>query len=858
MAFVIVQHLPPSNEGRLVEILRRATTMPVSEITDNTSVEPNCVYVIPPDRDLSIEDGVLRVSTSTVQRGLRLPIDLFFRSLAHDRGAAAIAVVLSGMGSDGTLGLAAVKERGGAVFVQEPSTARFDAMPRSAIDAQVADVVAPAGDIPARIMAFLRSRTDGSDTQSIDMVLGIVKARTGHDFALYKRRTLERRIDRRVGILGLQGITNYVDYLTLNPQEADLLFKELLIGVTSFFRDPELWEQMVRQVWPSILTRTPDGAQLRAWTAGCSTGEEAYSLAMSFVEARNALPTAERCSLQIFATDLDTSAIEHARAGVYSSNIAADVSSTRLSTFFTRDGDDFRINSSIREMVIFAPHNVAMDPPFTRLDVVMCRNLLIYLDPVLQQKVLSLFHYALRPDGVLVLGAAEATGAADDSFRPIPGTTRCFRRMPVAPSAGFGDFSITFGQPRPMSVGDKLDPMSAPLSLQTLAEALLRRHHAPVAVLVTRAGDIVYFSGETDRFLAPPAGRANLNLFAMARAGLETPLEDTFRAALRDRRAVSRTAVPFIGASGPEAVDLVVEPVDADDALDGLLLVVFTTASRSAPSGDATRMERDESMDPLDEIRYLRDEVDRLRSVLKATRDAMQASHEQIQAVNEELQSTNEELQSTNEELTTSKEEMQSMNEELQTVNQELEARVDELVGASNDMTNLLNSTSVATLFLDSSLCIRRFTPQMASIFKLIPRDLGRAITDLATILDYPGLVDDTQAVLNTLIPRQRTVSTIDDRWFDVRVMPYRTQDDRIDGVVLTFIDCTALQTMLAAVRDLFDTFDTSNMSAPGDGETTPKQVTDAVTGLRSVVLDLVSKSDDVRLRWNERADRAE
>lgn len=844
-----MQHLSPSDEGRLVALLQRITPMPVREITDQIAVEPDHVYVIPPDRDLSIESGVLRIASSDIRRGLRLPIDHFLRSLAGDRGASAIAVILSGMGSDGTLGLAAVKESGGAVFVQDPATAAFDAMPRSAIDSQLADVVAPAAELPARIAAFLRSRTGPRDPQSIPAVLDILKRRTGHDFSLYKRRTLERRIDRRIGILDLDGVADYVDFLALNPQEADLLFKELLIGVTSFFRDPGVWEQLVHHIWPQILGRAPEGTGLRAWAAGCSTGEEAYSLAMSFIEARDQIPSAASVSLQVFATDLDASAIEQARSGNYSPNIAVDVSEQRLTRFFVREGDGYRISPMIREMVIFAPHNVTMDPPFTRLDVVTCRNLLIYLEPVLQQKVLSLFHYALRPDGVLVLGAAETVGAASESFRPIPGADYCYQRTPASPISGFGDFAVTFGRQRPASINTSDSP-STPLSLQGLTEALLLRHHAPIAVLTTRTGDIVYFSGETDRFLAPPAGRANLNVFAMARAGLEAPLEEAFRSALRERRAARRSAISFIGPSGSETTDLVVEPVADSDALDGLILVVFAADSRSRQSISGDDAPTPVPADSAEETMSLRDEIERLRSILKVTRDAMQASHEQNQAANEELQSTNEELQSTNEELMTSKEEMQSMNEELQTVNQELEARVDELVNASNDMSNLLNSTSIATLFLDSSLCIRRFTPQVTSIFNLIPRDIGRPITDLATVLDYRSLVDDAREVLRTLIPISRSVSSVDGRWFDVRVMPYRTHDDRIDGVVLTYMDCTDLHRILTAVRSLLDT------TPSHDGGNTSGA--DGIEALRSVVLGLVGQSADLRRRWSEWPDDVE
>lgn len=843
MAYVIVQHLPPSDEGRLVEILRRATPLPVHEIVDRTPVEPDCVYVIPPDRELSLRDGVLNVDESTQRRGLRLPIDIFFRSLAIERGRSSVAVVLSGMGSDGTLGLAAVREHGGTVFVQEPATADFDAMPRSAIDAGMADVVTTPTEMPMRIASFLRRSPADETDRSVNTVLEIVRARTGNDFTIYKRRTVVRRIDRRLGVLELASIGDYVDYLTLNPQEAEILSNELLIGVTSFFRDPSAWDQLVSHVWPAIIARVADDAVLRAWTPGCSTGEEAYSLAMSFLEARDAIVPARRCSLQVFATDLDASAIDRARTGVYPSNVVVDVSSARLARFFVVDGDNYRVTSAVREMVIFAPHNVTVDPPFTRLDLITCRNLLIYLEPPLQQKVLGLFHYALRPDGVLMLGTAETPGESMGSFAPIPLTTRCYRRTSVPPPmAKVGDLTAALGS-HARQAPSVTSPGSSSLGLQSLAEALLLRRHAPAAVLTTRTGDIVYFSGDTGQFLTPPAGRANLNLFAMARPGLDTELGEAFQAALRDQRPEVRRGVSFVGTSGSAIVDLTVEPVDEFTTLNDLMLVVFTASEqRELPDqsgGQPAPEDASEGNSPSREARYLQDEVARLRAVLRETRAAMQASHEQLQA-------TNEELQSTNEELTTSKEEMQSMNEELQTVNQELESRVDELVDASNDLLNLLNSTSIATLFLDSSLRIRRYTPQLATLFKLIPRDIGRSITDLVSELDYPDLAADAREVLRTLIPRSRCVSATSARWFDVKVMPYRTQDDRIDGIALTFIECTDLHAVVTAVNDRL-------MASERADDSESRHVTER---LRAAMVALADRSADFGIHWSKWTDR--
>ena len=441
LAFVVVQHLDPTHKGVLAELLQRASALPVTEIQDRMAVEPDHVYVIPPNRDLSILHGVLHLLEPAAPRGLRLPIDHFFRSLAADQQQHGIGVILSGMGSDGTLGLRAIKEQAGAVFVQTPATAKFDGMPRSAVDAGLADVIAPAEELAGRIIAYLQhvpllaAHADGElalqDQSGLEKLVLTLRAQTGHDFSLYKKRTLYRRIERRMGLHKLSRIADYVRYLRENTQEATLLFKELLIGVTSFFRDPAVWQQLRTEVMPALLAARPDGGMLRAWVPACSTGEEAYSLAMVFREALEQAPRGVRHTLQVFATDLERDAIDKARAGAYPANIAADVSEERLRRFFTQDERGYKVNQEIREMVVFAEQNVVMDPPFTKLDLLSCRNLLIYLDAELQKKLLPLFHYSLNPGGILVLGSSETIGAASDLFAGLPGKTRLYRRREI-------------------------------------------------------------------------------------------------------------------------------------------------------------------------------------------------------------------------------------------------------------------------------------------------------------------------------------------------------------------------------------------------------------------------------------------
>ena len=797
LAFVIIQHLDPTREGMMVELLQRATPMPVQQTTDRMKVRPDHVYVIPPAADLSILHGVLHLLEPAERRGLRLPVDFFLRSLADDLRERSVGVILSGMGSDGTLGLRAIREKGGLTLAQDPGTAGFDSMPRSAIAAGVVDVVAPAEELVDRILAGQRQATghlpdvsesiDEATLGALDKVVILLRTHTGNDFSLYKRSTLHRRIERRMGIHKLDNAGQYVRYCRENGTELDLLFKELLIGVTSFFRDPTVWEHLVREVLPDLVA-APRGAQgLRAWVPGCSTGEEAYSLAMVFREALDGLaPDAPRPSLQVFATDLDREAVDVARGGVFPATIAADVSPERLRRFFVPEKSGYRVSTEIRGMVIFAPQNVIMDPPFTRLDVLSCRNLLIYLTPALQKKLMPLFHYALAPGGVLVLGTAETPGGFPELFTPLAGGLKLYRRNETPGRTLAPDFPSAFTTAPPPSEGPAMTRRRD--NLESLAEQLVLRHHSPAAVLVSREGDILYTSARTGQYLEPSVGKANLNIFAMAREGLRSPLTGALQQALREEIPVTVRNLSVGTNGGTKTVDLRVEPVLTPSALLGTLLIVFSDVATPARERQHPGPARPEAPRAAE----LEAQAQRLSEELQSVREEMQASHEELKAANEELQSTNEELQSTNEELTTSKEELQSLNEELQTVNAELQSKVDDLSRANNDMTNLLNSTEISTVFLDRDLKVRRFTDKATKVFKLIPGDVGRPLSDLVTDLAYPALIADARAVLGTLVFKEELVETGDGRRFRVRIMPYRTMEDLIDGLVITFIDLTA------------------------------------------------------------------
>lgn len=815
MAIVVVQHRDPHSEGMLVELLQRHTPMPVLQALDQMAVEPDHVYVIPPGWDLSLMHGVLHLFEPTEARGLRQPIDFFFKSLADDRQHNSIGVILSGMGSDGTLGLRAIRQAGGASFVQTPASAQFDSMPRSAIDADVVDAVAPADELPAKVIAFVKRIRLVGDVQAqveaefqraaagfLDKILVLLRTHTGHDFSAYKKNTIMRRVERRMGLHQLSRIDDYLRYVRENPKEVELLLGELLIGVTSFFRDTEVWEQVQREVLPALRANHPDGAQLRAWIPGCSSGEEAYSLAILFRESLDAVNPEKRYKLLIFASDLDKDAIARARAGAYPESISADVSEARLKRFFVPEAAGYRVSNEIREMVIFAEQNVIVDPPFTRIDFLSCRNLLIYLEAGLQEKLMHLFHYSLAPGGYLLLGSSESVGPASALFAGLPGRSRIYRRLDVPTPALSPGMSGAFSQTGLRAASVALHgPGAAAMApdLPMLVDQLVLANYAPAAALVSNKGELLYFSGKTGKYLEPAAGKPNLNLFAMARDGLKQALSEAFYRSVRENNTATLKRVKISNAGPASYVDVVVQPISEPVALSGTVLIVFKDVPAPSPrrpriaaeaaAGDAMRVEA-----ALQELQHAREDA-------RSTREEMQTSQEELKSTNEELQSTNEELQSTNEELTTSKEEMQSMNEELQTINNELRLKVAEISRASNDMRNLLDSTEIAILFLDDTLHVRRFTPSTTHIFKLIPGDAGRSITDIVCDLDYPGLAADARDVLRTLVFKEMDVPATEARWFRVRIMPYRTQDNRIDGLVITFADISASKRLEIELR---------------------------------------------------------
>lgn len=802
IAFVVILQLDPGRQPMLPELLARVTDMAVHEIAEGMELRPGRVYVLGPDADARVADGRLLLAKPAQLRGQRRPIDVFFSALAAERGELAVGVVLSGMGIDGTRGLQAIKRHNGLTLAQLPESARFDHMPHSAIGAEVVDLIEAPEAMPEKIIAHLCSALPGragsapGDKNWLRQIVRLLNEHTGNSFIDYKLNTVLRRIERRMGLHQLASMEQYAAHLRANPAEIDLLFKELLIGVTSFFRDQKVWEYLQEVVLPRMLDAYPEGRAFKAWVPACSTGEEAYSLAMVFAEVVAAAAPAARYTLQIFATDLSGDAIDRARQGHFPSTIVADVGSGRLARFFVAGKSGYHVRKEIRDMIIFARQNIISDPPFTKLDILCCRNLLIYLNARLQQRLIALFHYALNPHGVLLLGSADTPGHASHLFAPLSTPTRLFRRLDNRVRAHLPPCFPTRVSAVPHPTPSEAREAAMPGKMQSHVEQLLLQKYSPAAVLLNQDGDILYINGRTGAFLEPAAGKANWNIHAMARDGLRFELAELIKQALRGVGVVRLKGLLVSDALGQaQCVDLSAEALTQPETLRGMVFVTFVGAPAPAPApAPAGR-----APDP--RARALELQLAQARAEIQAVREEMQSSREELKSANEELQSTNEELQSTNEELTTSKEEMQSLNEELFTVNAELQSKVDDLSLLNSDMKNLLNSADIATIFLDSALRIRRFTTPATRIYKLIQSDLRRPLSDIVNDLDYPGLEADALEVIRTLVFSERKVATRNGCWYNVRIMPYRTIDNVIDGVVMTFIDITESKQLEARLR---------------------------------------------------------
>ena len=813
MAFVLIPHLDPGHASMLSEILQRNTTMPVHEAEDQTSIRPDHVYIIPPNKDMAIFHGVLQLSTPEQVRGMRLPIDSFFRSLAEDQGERAICVILSGSGSDGTLGLRAVHGAGGVSFVQDPSTAKYDGMPTSASQSGLATYILPVEKITGQLVSYVKNLAQtgvhpvpmaSKAVNATRRILMLMRSKTGNDFSQYKQSTIQRRIERRMVVHNLSDMDTYARYLQENPAEVAILFKELLINVTSFFRDKEAFEALETEALPLLFEEKPENYIFRIWVPGCASGEEAYSLAMLFKEKIDEFRQDFR--VQIYATDIDDDAIATARAGMYPSNISLDVSPERLRRFFTKEETGFRIKKEIREMVVFAVQNVIKDPPFTKMNLISCRNLLIYFESELQARVIPAFHYALSTGGILFLSPSEGIGNFTDLFSPVNKKWKIYRAKPSGLSARAlvaQRFAWTT-EPSKKEPGEVFLP-SDKTNFAELTRRVLLASFAPPSVITDENGSIIYVHGDTGKYLQPAPGQISTSVIDMAREGLQLDVRSAIQKASAKKTTVVVKGLRVRTNDGIRGVDLTVRPLTDLEPARELLLISFEETKQPPAKKRRSGKSSGTGEQGSQRIEQLEQDLAYTKENLQATIEEMQAANEELKSSNEELQSTNEELQSTNEELETSKEELQSVNEEIVTVNAELQAKIEQLTAVQNDMKNLLENVNIGTIFLDTSLAIRRFTREAKRVFRLAAADTGRPLADIRSNIPDTDLIADAQGVLDSLIPREKPVRTAGGEWFLVRIMPYRTLENVIDGVVMTFSDISALKAVEAEARAACD-----------------------------------------------------
>ncbi|MEI8243586.1 MAG: chemotaxis protein CheB [bacterium] len=833
MAFVLVQHLDPNHKSILTELVRRYTRMEVSEVEDGMVVHPNCVYIIPPNFDMAFLNGTLQLLTPAAPRGHRLPIDFFFQSLARDQHERAIGIVLSGTGCDGSLGVRAIKGEGGMVMAQDPDSAEFDGMPRSAIATGMVDYKLPPKEMPPQLTAYAthafgRSATPGSVQEpkaesAMKKLFLLLRNQTGHDFSQYKPSTIRRRIERRMAVSQIESIDEYFKFARQSREEVDALFRDMLIGVTGFFRDPAVFQAIEEQIIPRLFAGKSAVNTIRVWSAGCSTGEEAYSLAILLAEKQELLKRSFR--VQVFATDIDSQAIATARLGLYPASIAADISPERLERFFSAepDGLTYRIHKGIRDMLVFSEQSVIKDPPFSKLDLLCCRNLLIYMGDALQDRIIPLFHYALKPGGFLVLGTSETVGGGGVHFVAMDRKLKLYQRkgdfrslqrgVPdrfALPETAIEVAMLPGGMvPRVTSAG-LAPPVQAKTRLRERTEQALLQQVAPSAALVNRSGDILYLHGRTGMYLEPAVGEVGgYNILKMAREGLRRELAMTLHKAAETRGIVRHLGLRVKTNGHFTTVNLTVRPAGQDDQTaskgvieESLYLVILEEAPDPVIPDPAAVSSDPVSGDAGARIASLQRELQDKDEYAQSTIEELETAAEELKSTTEEMQSVNEELQSTNEELETSKEEMQSINEELATVNTELQAKVADLSRVNNDMNNLLSGSGIATLFVDLQLRILRFTPATTAIINLLPVDVGRPMAHfVSNLTGYDRLLADTQVVLDTLIPAELEVQARLGAWYTLRIQPYRTTDNVIEGAVLTFVNITEQRRTAEALR---------------------------------------------------------
>ena len=794
VAFVVTLHLDPNHKSITGELLQRHTAMDVCDAEDKMPIRPNTVYIIPPGKYLTILDNTIQATDIAYTDRTGMPVDAFFRSLAKDRKEKSIAIILSGTGTDGTLGMRAIQEVGGVTMVQHPESARYNGMPRSAIRNGFIDFCLTPEKMPETLINYIRKSPEviarealeRTDLARLQKIFILIHNQTGIDFSGYKVSTILRRVDRRMNLNSVSAISDYVDYLRNNPKEIDMLYKELLIGVTSFFRDMEAFEHLKPIIIQRLKELPPHQNVFRAWCPGCATGEEAFSIAILIQECLEECHLQNDIHIQIYATDISSDEIECARKGRYPKNIAADVSPTRLKKWFVAEGDSYIIRKDIRESVIFAVHNIISDPPFIKLDLICCRNLLIYFTAELQKKIILLFSYALLPHGILFLGSSESLHSDEELFSVRDAKWKIFERNETVPHVPGSMGAIRYS---PDSYSRETQDMQKDVqeNLPDLIRTFLLKHYTPSSVLITKDGSILYFSGKTGKYLEPESGRPSLNIFSMIRNEFRIEFQRAFQHALLESEMVTVHGLQTMSAGEEQEFDLIIHPVTKPKALEDRILVVF----RDHPPKPKTRKGRSTPDEKETRSSEFEEELRNIKIHLAEMLEDKQIKEEELKSLNEELQSSNEELQSANEELSTSKEEMQSLNEELQTVNAELESKNTELARVNADLINLLNSTDIAMLFLDKDMNISQYTPRILSLYHLIYSDIGRPLSDIVTNLAYDSVIEDARQVFDTLIIKEKRVQTKDDGAYFMRIVPYKTPENKIEGVVITFTNIT-------------------------------------------------------------------
>ena len=819
VGFVLIQHLDPSHKSSMAELLTRYTDMEVLEIQEGMRVEPNKLYVTPPNKNVGIIKGTLHLAVPKEPHGLRRPIDFFLQSLADDQEEYSIGVILSGFGSDGTIGIRAIKSMGGMIIAQDPDSAVSGSMPSSAIDTDLVDYIAPPEKIPENLTAYIKrlgkrppKRVIGKDEEtlsSLQKILILIRNRTGHDFSLYKESTINRRIARRMNVHQIDKVSDYLKYIQKNSKEINVLFKELLINVTSFFRDPDGFKSFQKHLISEVLDKKMDGERIRVWIPGCSTGEEVYSIAMIIQEYID--NSGKHLEVQLFGTDIDEDAINIARSATYPSTIVTDVSSERLQRFFIKKGEGYRVKKSIREMAIFAPHDVLINPPFSKLDAISCRNVLIYMNKDAQKKMLSAFNYALKAGGIMFLGPSESISNFVESFTTLDNKWKIYKSKKTVQTPA-GDF-VRFPYaklPQDYTAVEDLEIIGrTDQNIAKNVERMLIEKYAPPTVIINSEGRIIFIHGRVGKYLEPAEGVANLSIVDMAREGIKFELNSAINEAILKNKEVEYGNLDVKTNGDYQSISLNIRPISKPKLMENLLMVTFRDIEPSKKEKERlpeTTPKKDRRIHELEE--ELRVTKERLHTTI----EELETSNEELKSANEELQSMNEELQSTNEELETSKEELQSLNEELLTVNTELQNKVDQLSEVNDDMNNLLNSIEIPTIFVDKDIKIKRFTKETTKLVNLILSDVGRPLEDIVSNVEYDNLINDIKEVMDRVIYKENEVRTKNGNWYLVRIIPYKTLDNIIDGAVITFTDITEqkevqkLAGQLEYVKNIVDT----------------------------------------------------